>query len=429
MSTARERSRTHSIPVDPDNGFRRVVVELSVPELPAGEAPVDFAEHVLSADRQATDTVIACTRGGVVVSEDLGASWEHIQIPELRDVTLRNSFTTAAGTHLLQGAGMARNERVESGEAGAAVAVLSRDWQLLGLSTPGAAHWHGTHSIDEAGGAIVYGEYPGNSLRPNHFRKLRPEDRDLLLDSHLFRSTDGGLSWRSVLVQDWRTIRHFHTVRADPGCAGRWWASSGDWPNECRVWESRDDGANWDEISAELPVDDVHPSVERDPRCVLRHTALAIRDDDLLWGADDFLARPPRWELGPDPGSDVPLRRQIGARVFRSRKDAPWRPECIGYVGNPVRSIVDLGPAYVLMTEAQTSLLGFCPQVLLLSKSEPFQLTPLMRLDNYAPGGVTGFTYSRASRAAKDGIFFSYRSQTDVFPDGPRILRWRVALE
>jgi hypothetical protein len=38
----------------------------------------------------------------------------------------------------------------------------------------------------------------------------------------------------------------------------------------------------------------------------------------------------------------------------------------------------------------------------------------------------TGFTYSRASRAARNGSFFTFRSSTDVFPFGHKILRWDV---
>jgi hypothetical protein len=40
-----------------------------------------------------------------------------------------------------------------------------------------------------------------------------------------------------------------------------------------------------------------------------------------------------------------------------------------------------------------------------------------------------GFTYSKASRAAKEGVFFTYRSDEDVFDGGHKLLRWRVRWE
>ena len=42
---------------------------------------------------------------------------------------------------------------------------------------------------------------------------------------------------------------------------------------------------------------------------------------------------------------------------------------------------------------------------------------------------AVGFTFSRASRAAKDGVFFSYRSDEDVFHGDHNLLEWRVRLE
>jgi hypothetical protein len=41
----------------------------------------------------------------------------------------------------------------------------------------------------------------------------------------------------------------------------------------------------------------------------------------------------------------------------------------------------------------------------------------------------TGFAYSRASRAAVDGTFFSFRSSRDLIRHATRIFRWRVSFD
>jgi len=414
-----ELSRTFSAPLHPDMGCRRVVIEVSVPRLPDAGAPVHFAEHVRR-DGRATDTVIACTRGAVVVSEDLGASWETVPIPALDEVAFRNSFTRESGEHLLQG-----DASRDGGPAGrhghAPVALLDSAWELVSCTDPGFSAWHGTRSIDEEGGALVYAEYPRNRGRRAFMRDPAAAPPAPLRDSRLLRSTDGGRSWETVLCVDWREIRHFHTVVADPWRPGRWWASSGDAGPDCRVWESLDGGASWAEMPVELPADELHPRAN--PRSVLRHTDVAVRESDLIWGTDDMLGG---WLLDD---AAVSVGRRPGARLMRSGKERPWKPRTIAYLGNPARSLVDVGFGYIVTTEAQ-GFFGYRPDVCLLWKSEPFALTPLAAVDNFrAERPRTGFTYSRASRSAKDGVFFTYRSGKDMFPGGPGILRWRVLLD
>jgi hypothetical protein len=408
--------RLCSIPVDPAFGFKRVVIELSVPRLPPEASSVDFAEHV-AVDGRATDQVIACQKGGVAVSEDLGASWGWIPTPETGDVRLWNSFTTAEGLHLLQGHGEPW------------LYVYDAAWGFVERTMPAAAPWHGSRSIDEAGGAIVFGEYPENHVKyragfgeqPGEIEQA--ERAGLLQPSRLLRSTDGGRSWDVVLDVPWTEVRHFHTVIADPYQPGRWWASTGDRSAESRVWESVDHGASWTEVTDPEPDVALHPTFRRFAQSVFRFTDAVVGEDHVIWGSDDWLG-PPR--LLEDPATLIGER--VGSRLFRSPKSATWRPETIGYVGHPVRSIVDVGEAYLVLTQAKGEAGGFNPQVVLLSRSEPHRTTQLMTIDNFTAAG-TGLSYSRASRVAKDGVFFTFRLARDAFPDGPRILRWRVEFE
>jgi hypothetical protein len=65
------------------------------------------------------------------------------------------------------------------------------------------------------------------------------------------------------------------------------------------------------------------------------------------------------------------------------------------------------------------------PQVVLISKADFGLSTELFRAPNFRDNG-SGFTYSRASRAALDGVFYSHRSEKDVFDRPGGILRWQV---
>jgi hypothetical protein len=420
-------TKTYTVPVDPHFGFKRITVELSVPDLPEPATGACFAEHVYDRPKNcATDMVIACKAGGVAVSNDLGVSWDYVPTPKAGKARLWNSFTLADGTHLLQVRPPSRPPT--SGVVDAPIYRFDRDWRFLDRSVPGFNQWHGTNSIDEAGGTIIFGEYPANLAAhrgETDLAKLQLyEKQGVVAPSRLFRSRDRGRSWQQVFEQPWREVRHFHTVVADPYLGGRWWASSGDRPSECRVWCSTDDGSTWRDVTDPNPDVALHPQYEASfRRSVHRHTAIVVQSDRLLWGVDDWLGSAKDYF-----DANVPPERRVGARLCISPKSEPLRTSSIGFVGNPVRSIVDIGEAYIVMTEAKRIEVGLNPQVLLCSKKEPFLVRQLFTIDNLA-GRQTGFTYSRASMAAKDGVFFSYRPEKDAFESGAGILRWRVSLD
>ena len=400
------------------------MIELSVPSLPAQAHGARFAEHVAAAGTT-TDAAIAGCLGGIGLTEDLGASWHFLPISGCESSPVTNSFTLADGSHLLQLGQSPNEDSVPPGSPTAgSIAVLTTDWEVVDWITPGESCWHGTRSIDESNGVIIYGEYPLNSGRfAPGFNLDAPTDaqRAELRDSRLLRSTDGGKSRQVVLQQDWRTIRHFHTVASDPYQPGQWWASSGDRPNECYVWQSTDDGLTWRAVSRADPTSHfIRLSASARRQSIVLPTSPCSATG--LFGADDLLGG---GRYGSDP--DVRFAERAGARLYYSPKDVPWKPEDIGFVGNPVRSIIDVHEAYIVTTEAKGGF-GWCPQVFLLSKAAPHILTELMTLDNFAPR-ATGLSYSRASIMAKDGVFFTHRLRTDVFDGGVGVLRWRVAFD
>jgi SAM-dependent methyltransferase len=416
--------KTYSTPVDPAYGFKRVVLKLSCPSVPLIGQYAGFAEHAYdSKNRASTDSVVAVQSGGVVVSEDLGKSWDYVATPETGKIPLWNAYTLADKTRLLQGLGP-QSPQSPRGEPDLNAPIFRCDanWKVIERVQPAKANWQGTRAIDEMDGTLIFAEYPENLIKYSAEYIAAPEKfTHLTEDSRVFRSCDGGRTWVCVFSKTAAEIRHFHTVIADPWNTGHWWISSGDAVSECRVWRSTDDGISWTEATGDCGAPTPGPAGGMLKQALYRHTDAQILENALIWGSDDYLA-PGEYKAYVEAR---PGMAETGSRVFISAKTVPLAPQALGFVGNPIRSIIELGSAYLVITEAKNLKKWSRPQVCLLSKTEPYLLTEIATLDNFGASG-TGLTYSRASRAAKNGAFFSFRGGFDVFPEGSRILKWEV---
>jgi hypothetical protein len=399
----------HTVEVDPAFGFHRVDLELEVPAVPFECRSYGFAEHHLP-----TETVVATGEGGVLVSSDFGWSWEHVPLPEAPGVDFVHCLTTATGHHLLQVA--APDDFAGPHGKGGALYRFDAEWRLVDTAQPGRHHWHGSRAAGEAGGTLIWAEYPSNK------EKYRPGQEHLAIDPAVYRSTDDGVTWAKVFSAPGEAIRHFHTLLADPFVPGQWWLSSGDKSTECRVWRSADDGLTWTEVTNPDPDVRLHENKAREKQSVQRFTDLVLTEDELIWGADDWLGG---WKFAKTTASEggVPA----GSRMFRSPRTEPLQPRDAGFVGNPVRCLVDIGSAIIVTTEAKRATMPQ-PQVLLMSKAPDGPLQELFAVD-VVGGGPSGFTFSRASRAAQDGFFFSFRSTRDLVASPTRLLRWRIDLD
>lgn len=398
----------HSIEVDPAFGFRRLDLEFEVPAVPIAGRAYGFAEHHLP-----TETVVATGEGGVLVSPDLGWTWEHVALPEAAGVDFVHCLTTSTGHHLLQVA--APDDFAGPHAEGGSLYRFDPQWRLVGRAQPGRHHWHGTRSAGEAGGTLIWAEYPSNKA------KYRDGQEHLAIDPAVYRSTDDGATWEQVFTMSGHLIRHFHTVLADPFVPGQWWLSSGDKPTESRVWRSADDGLTWIEMTNTDPDVLLHPIRQNAAQSVQRYTDLILTEDELIWGADDWLGG---WKATAEAEPDHGVR--AGSRMYRSPRSDPLQPRDAGWVGNPVRSLIDIGPAIIVTTEAKRETLP-APQVVLVSKEPDGPLQELLTVD-VAGGGISGFTFSRASRAAQNGFFFSFRSTRDLVASPTRLLRWHIDL-
>jgi hypothetical protein len=395
--------RTYKVDLPAGYPARAVEVTISVPAIPP-RPHLEFAEHVVDADGNATDLVLASAMGGFGVSHDLGASWKYVQVDGIADKRVVHVKRIADGEYLLQ-----VTERIPDRSRPRAVDILvaSEAGRVLAANNLAASLWHGCRSVDVAGGVLMYAEYP------YEVANATPEQRDA---SRVWRSRDNGRSWHVAFEE--RDIRHFHFLQARPGRPREWWLTSGDGQLESRVWVSKDDGDSWLDVTAAYGTPIPIGAVQY-PKTLFRLTDLAWWDDDVIWGTDDFL---------------YAIKGDVqGSRVFRSSCADTLVPAVVGRSKWQIRNLTDAGDFLFILTQGgnkpDATMEEKMPGVFLMPKAvhDP-QLVHLFDVDVHSQTR-TGFTYSRASRAAKDGTFFTYRGSTDAFPAGHKILRWDVRFE
>jgi hypothetical protein len=262
--------------------------------------------------------------------------------------------------------------------------------------------WHGCRAVDQANGTIMYAEYPsgGNPRLPR-----------------VMRSRDRGRSWDVAFERNTEEIRHFHFLQRRPGTS-EWWLTSGDKPRESYIWISRDDGGTWEDITQ------VKGRVTTGgiayPRSVFRLTDLVWNGDEVIWGTDDDLPQ---------------IKAPHGARLFRSPIKAPLTPVYSGMCRWHIRSMIDLGDFVVVLAAGANAdtddPVERMPSAVLVPKRAVAgapEVVHLLDIDVHSdkPRAGRGFTFSKASRAAAGGTFFSYRAPYHLFPSGHQILRWDV---
>ena len=396
----------------PEFGYGHVEITWTLPPLPEG---VRFGSHVPLPSR--SGRVVALGGSSLFFSDDVGESWDSVDLEVSSPLPLDTTFVLADGGVLAQTRGRrVPDDPATDDDAYARIYVFDAGLNLRGDVRLGVSQWHGAGGIDEHAGTLIWAEYPANtSGAASDSDDVQP---GLSLDSHVHRSTDGGLTWNNVLTVTSAEIRHFHVVRADRHEPGVWWASTGDRREECRTFRSGDDGRSWHEVTGE-PSSFPNNARARSWHVAHRYTDLVVTDEHLIWGTDDDLGSPGHID---DP--TITLGQRVGSRLCVALKDKERIcPEVRGWIGNPVRSILDVGPAWLLVTEAKR-LSHPRPQLVLVGKQPPFAMQEIGTVDLFQ--GLGPFTRSCTSRVAVDGRFFSFRQSGAVFPTGPRVLQWDV---
>ena len=384
---------------------KRITLRLSVPPLPV-RPPYAFSEHVADEQGHLTDTVLAVATGGFAVSGDLGRTWKIVRV----DGHSRHSFVQIKAIGDSEFLAQALPPEGRANKTSTLDILIVNERGMVLAKHPAQGHrWHGCRGVGFANGTLMYAEYPSNievkGRRPSNARVLRSRDR--------------GRHWEVVFERGPEQIRHFHFLQARAGVPGEWWLTSGDYPHESHIWVSNDDGDSWTDVS-DVGEDSIEIAGTKFNRSIFRLTDLIWTDGEVVWATDDYLGsiRPP------------------GARVFRSKIAETLKPELVGIGKWHFRNIVDIGDFFLLISQRsnQRNRLpeDLKPGVYLMPKNSApgsSKLVHLFNLDAYPSNAKAGFTFSKASRATKNGTFFSFRSSELVFPAGHKILEWNVCVE
>jgi hypothetical protein len=397
------RSREYSIALPEGYGHKRVVVRISVPKIPK-HPHFAFAEHVMDDAGKPTRTVIATALGGFAISHDLAESWRFIPVRGREDHAFIHVYSLGNSEYLAQ----VKPAHLRSNRSTPIdLLVVDERGQVLAQTRAQGPRWHSCRAVHMADDTLMYAEYPRNKEN-----KVSP--------SRVFRSRDRGRSWQVVFEQSPEQVRHFHFLQPRPGLAGEWWLTSGDAAHQSKIWITQDDGDTWQDITADSSLMIEGATY---PRSIFRLTDLVWNESEVIWGTDDVLAA---------------LGVEAGARVFRSQVGSPLVPRRAGRTRSPIRSIVDLGDFFIVLTQASTQPTSrsgtIGPGVFLMPKDAATTapgITHLFDIENFdpRPGAGKGFTYSMASRVAFDGTFFTYRAPHQALPLPGQILKWAFSFD
>ncbi len=378
---------------------KKIIVEVEEVKALKGER-MEFLEHVFNFnDWRATQDIIASStrKRQIFMSRDCGKTWEkvwpnkRVKKNELgleeneKKGIFRRCFTTSSGRHLLQ------LSRTNSNLG--TIYIFDKDWNFIGKRSTGNYNWHGSWSIGEYKGVIMFSEYATGS------EKL-----------HVWRSRDDGNSWEIVFKQishltnsSQGDIRHFHTCFPWPSSMnktnenGAWLVSSGDTTKQSKVWISYDHGNSWKNIT------DISFGIAKANfnRSIHRYTSLQYREDgSILWGTDDYKNINRSAQL-------IQARLNDNSNLLKLDILTPlW--------SNNTRVMISFDSHYLLISEAkQPDPEKVYLQV--LNKQEPSYIEWAGTIKVKHP---TGFTYTRSSIMAYDNIAFSYG-----------MLRWKLREE
>lgn len=341
-----------------------------------------FIEHVFDIrTRESTNHVIAACGTSVFFSKDLGETWISFDTSHLLEKQpIVRCFTLSNGNRLIQTA------------QPFCMFLVDHQFNNPQVCKTGNFMWHGTWSIDESNsGVIMYCEY-----------------HDKADSIAVWRSDDGGASWRDVLRCQSTTgpspeIRHFHTCQADPFKKGRWIVSSGDTPEQSKIWISEDDGIMWKELPAPIFVGT--GPVINNIRRVFRFTSIAFLPNFVLWPTDDTLS--------------------IGrAALVVANREAPHRLRIASMLGqNEMRAFVQIKPS-IFLCISESKIDPSCAELFIVDQD--FNAVEFLRIPN-PTGQISALTKTLSSKAAYNGTFFSL-DQSGFFGEDCRFARWTIDL-
>ena len=324
--------------------------------------------------------------GSLHVSDDFGETWS--DLPKLKGINIRRFFSMSNG-HYLVGGYDSKNNCV--------IQTIDENFEAVCTIRQGNALWNSNNSIDEMDGVIMYSEY-------QNFKAELPTNVSI------YRTSDFGISWEEVFSHPHPGIRHWHTLKADPFRRGTWIATSGDTPEQSKWFITEDIGEEWEEIT---DMDYICENSPRRSKSAHRTTTFLVNEDSYIFATDDLMGSVPQF-LSIRDGV-----RASSSKLFSASKTSPTRLMEIANLGIHIRSLIDVGPGFIAISEAQQ--VSFDSQIFFIPKETPIAPHLLFTLPASMPHGGTSAMSSHAS----NGLFFSYWKDGCFRDSRFQTLRWK----
>lgn len=336
-----------------------------------------FLEHGSSGtfSRQvASDRVIVVDSDTIFISRDNGRTWFERPAP----CVYVNAFTLLDGSIIFYS------------EKSSRLDLYDDELNLVSSSNVGNYSWHGSWGCDQNElGTIIWGEYAPSANEMN-----------------VYRSVDGGQSWDLAFSKpgpksEQPFIRHWHLCRADPFIKGRWYLSSGDSWQQCKLYISDDDGLNWRLWTPDFKAVKPFGFDSGKTNSLIRSVALWIEEPGKLkWITDDTL---------DGRGSAL-----ISADIESGRLTID------GYLGeNEMRGYVQHGDLRIAISESKIE-----PAYASIFAISENGVNRIANIEKHGEG-MSSFVASMLSVRTNHGVFFS-QNNIDFFPPNCRTLRWKI---
>lgn len=474
--------RLYSNVIQTVNGNRWVDVEIGHPSVPGTR----FLEHRFNRKtRESGKGILACNGSLLVQSTDGGESWTSKKIDGMD--TIRNAFTSSDGAIIIAGTDeedltMNRISVINRGEVVSSEIVglhgwhgtfaidenedcimfseypnnvalsphnspetcahvrRSRDggltWEVVfTVEYPDIRHFHTCTAVPgtEGGWLITSGDEPGQS--------------------RFWLTEDNGDSWAEVTDLEAK-------VNTTPGCellAHRTVVMHVD--DEQFIWATDDPVGDMDEFDSgheiiewpnvegavgyrvvirdytdmeivakvELPSNEesylfdwnIH-TISHDYRYRIQYR---IKEEEDWEDTGQYTVMSREYRYFPKSEKPGPVTR---SRLVRSDRGKSFSLEVLSELGMHIRSMIDVGVGYLMISEAKFLKKCPCPQVFLVLKEELDTCHHLFNLPN--PHNLkTGVTYSRSSISAIEGVFFT-QMQKGILSDHSEMAMWKIAI-
>jgi len=185
---------------------------------------------------------------------------------------------------------------------------------------------------------------------------------------------------------------------------------------------SEDSGESWREITNENLDVSVRAGFEQ---FIHRTVVMHPHGDGAIWATDDPVG-PIDSYLEAKEGFQT-RSKLVSAQIFGERIEAKVHCD----IGMHVRSMVDIGEAFVIFTETSYPEIVRGPQIFIVFKDDLESCHHIADIPNPG-GGPNKGTYSRSSIVSNDGVFFTEIAMNTYGNDAMKyhckMLEWRVEI-